>query len=265
MNRDILTPLIIALILPFSLVFAAAGAEEWKEVKGEHFIIYYLEDEQFAREAARRAERYYDTIASDLGYSRYDNFWQWENRVKIYIYRTPEEFKEAAGIRSGWPQGLARYKEKEILSYRWSEGFLGSLLPHEITHLVFRDFVGFKGEVPLWLEEGAAEREEESKRKEAAAIVRKLIKEKRHIPLPQLMRMDIRQESDPQVAVKFYAQATTLVNYLIEEYGGSRLTLFYRQLRDGKSVDEALSFVYTGSIPNQEVLEKKWLEYYGGG
>ena len=73
------------------------AAEEWKEEKGDHFIIYYQENKSFAKEVLRKAEMYYKQVSSDLGHSRYLNFWQWENRVKIYIYPTREEFLRKSG------------------------------------------------------------------------------------------------------------------------------------------------------------------------
>jgi hypothetical protein len=250
------------LLLTLSASLASA-AEDWKVVKCEHFLVYYLDDAAFAEKTAEKAEKYYTSIADDLGYARYDQFWQWENRVKIYIYRTSEDFKIAAGIDKTWVGGMAHYGKKEIISYQWSEGFLESLLPHELTHLIFRDFVGVKGSIPLWLDEGVAMREEVARRKKAELFVRSLVRERATIPIADLTRMDIRIEKDAKIAWKFYAEAVTLVGYLIERYGGSRLPSFYRELRDGKNMDEALSFVYTGQIQDMNDLEKQWKEYYG--
>ena len=248
----------------FLLCCSTAAAEDWKELKGEHFIVYYLDDREFASDVMTRAEQYYNTVASDLGYSRYDSFWQWDKRVKIYIYRTAEEFRKAAGISKEWPVGMARYKEKEIISYKWSAGFVESLLPHEITHLVFRDFVGDKNNIPLWLEEGVAVREEEGRRPGDIELVKKLVREKSYIAIELLTKMDIRNEPNAEAARKFYAEAVSIVNFLMEKYGVSRFTLFCRQLRDGRSIDEAISSVYTGYMGNMGDLEKRWVEYYEG-
>ena len=252
------------LVITF-LICGIAIASEWHLVKGEHFLVYYKEDKSFAKETLRQAERYYNKIASDLGYSRYDKFWQWDDRVKIYVYPTHDEFIKATGIKRLWAQGMANYEKKEIISYRWSKGFLDSLLPHELTHLIFRDFVGFTGKIPLWMDEGVAKWEEAYTGDKAVRIVKMLIKEGKYISIRQLINMDVRQEDDHELARNFYAQATTLVGYLIEKYGGIRFTQFCRQLRDGKDISSALSFVYANSIRSVDELEKKWIEYYGGG
>ncbi|MCX5678716.1 MAG: peptidase MA family metallohydrolase [Candidatus Omnitrophica bacterium] len=245
------------------LLCPGARAENWQELKGEHFEIFYIEDPAFAQETLTQAEKYYEKIASDLGYSRYDNFWQWDNRAKIYIYKNREDFLKATG-KKPWIYGTAIYNERTIISYRWSQGFFDILLPHELGHLIFRDFVGFKGEVPLWLDEGIAQWEETNKRQRAIYMVRSLVAKKEFIPLTELMRFNSSSENDFALSAKLYAQAVTLVGYLIEKYGPTRFAQFCRSLRDGKSIDEALSFAYTDSIRNINELEKGWIKYYGG-
>jgi len=248
----------------YSACFAVTGNENWLELKGEHFEIFYLEDASFAQEVLVRAERFYDKIATDLGYSRYDNFWQWDKRAKIYIYRNHGEFLKATGKKS-WIYGTAVYSERKIISYRWSQGFLDVLLPHELSHLIFRDFVGFKGNVPLWLDEGVSQWEEANRRKWAIGVVKGLIKKREFIPLVELTHLGSSSENDFTLSAKLYAQAVTVVGYLIEKYGSMRFAQFCRNLRDGKSVDGALASAYADSILNTGELENGWLKYYGGG
>ncbi|MDD5428358.1 MAG: peptidase MA family metallohydrolase [Candidatus Omnitrophica bacterium] len=250
----------IALFLSYSV----SCAEEWRELKSEHFIVYYFDGENFAREVSQWAEKYYDNIASDLGYARYDNFWTWDKRVKIFLYRSREEYLRSTSAQN-WSYGFANYYKKEIVSYANSAKFIDTLLPHEITHLVFRDFVGFKGEVPIWLDEGVAQWEEAGKRKASAEMMKALIARGEIIPLEQLMRMDVSRESNESATNRFYIEAITLVGFMIREYGESKFTLFCRQLRDGATVNKALEFTYSDSMRNIDELEKKWIEYYKRG
>lgn len=242
---------------------AVAEDEPWKELKGENFLVFYMEDPGFSQEVLTQAERYYQGIATDLGYSRFDNFWQWENRAKIYLYRNHEEFLKATG-KQPWIHGTAFYDKRTILSYKWEHNFLETLLPHELCHLIFRDFVGFKGEVPLWLDEGVAQWEETGNRGRTLDVVRALVAKKEAIPLRELTQIDSRSEKDPVLTTKLYAQAASLVGFLIEKYGPPKFLLFCQQLRDGKSLDDALSFVYTDVIDSLDDLEKKWAQHYGG-
>ena len=148
---------ILALIFFFGILSASPSlSQEWREASGEHFRVYFLDNVDFANEVLRNAEIFYRRIAIDIGYPRYSEFWTWDKRVKIYIYQDRVTFLKATNQPS-WSEGMADYTNKQILSYAWSQGFMDSLLPHEMAHLIFRDFVGFKGEIPLWLDEGVAQ------------------------------------------------------------------------------------------------------------
>lgn len=240
--------------LPFS-----AFADSWKEEKGDHFIVYYQGEQKFAKDISRQAEVYYNQIASDIGYPRYSNFWQWDNRVKITIFQTKEEFQKISG-QPAWSNGMADYLGKRILTYTWSEGFLDGLLPHEIAHLVFRDFVGFKGQVPLWIDEGIAQWEEPKKRAKARPIAFYLIQNQSVIPLADLTMMNDLSGKDENTVNAFYMQSVSLVDFLMKSYGAQAFADFCRQLRDGKKLNAALSFSYSGSIKDIDELQKKWIK-----
>ena len=284
-NHKLLAPLVI-----FAFAFScscAALAQEWQELKGDHFLVYFTKDEGFAKDVLNKSELYYNRISSDLGYARYSEFWTWDKRVKIYIYPDKDSFLKASGEQN-WSEGMADYKKKEIVSYAWKQGFLESLLPHELAHLIFRDFVGFKGEVPLWLDEGVAQWAEEAKRKYVKEISRQLYREDTLLSLSDMMSLNIRNISDKDgVHIRsartkdnkegvlflsgnnlvnvFYVQAVSLVGFLVEKYGGSSFIDFCRQLRDGKSLEDALRSAYTGSVGSLQELEDKWRRHLGEG
>ncbi|MCM8796248.1 MAG: hypothetical protein NC928_06165, partial [Candidatus Omnitrophica bacterium] len=134
----------IIILIFICMCTAVTFTQEWQELKGEHFLVYFTQDKKFAQEVLNKAEVYYQRIASELGYPRYSEFWLWDKRVKIYIYPDHTSFLQATQ-QPQWSYGMADYKNKQIISFLWSKGFLESLLPHEIAHLIFRDFVGFKG------------------------------------------------------------------------------------------------------------------------
>jgi len=268
----------------FYILFSqAAFAQNWQELKGEHFIIYYVADEYFARKVRDTAEVYYRDIALDLGYPRYSEFWLWDKRVKVYIYPDHASFLKATG-QPEWSQGMADYAKKEISSYNLSRVFLDSILPHEIAHLIFRDFVGFKGEIPLWLDEGVAQWEETNKRNYIKQMMKKAYREDRLLSLEDLMRLDIRyihskdevyvrsttsKDGEPRVLFLsgdnlinlYYLEAVSLVGFLIESFGSDSFSHFCRQLRDGKRLNEALTSAYPTYIRNLEELEKRWRKY----
>ena len=278
-NRFI--PIAMALCL-FSCITASYG-QDWQQLKNEHSIVYFLQDEGFARQVSDKAESYYHQIADDLGYARNSNFWLWENRVKIYIYPDRNSYSKASNM-PGWSEGMADYVHRQIICYAWHEGFLDGLLPHEMTHLIFRDFVGFKSEVPVWLDEGVAQWEEPLKREHVKELSQYLLNNGTLLCVEDMVRLDIRRvQGDSIVRIHsvldkdgkrqllsfrsvdlvrtYYIEAVSLVGFLVKRYGTDSFTEFCRQLRDGKSFNEALSSAYSQNITGADDLEKKWLEY----
>jgi len=276
----------------FSLVVflspaAKSLAEDWKELSADHFVVYYTGDEKFAKEVSEKAEVYYQRIATDLGYPRYSEFWTWDKRVKIYIFPDRHSFINSTN-QPNWSEGMADYKGKKIISYAWNRGFVESLLPHEMAHLIFRDFVGFRGEIPLWLDEGVAQWEEEAKRSQIKQVAKKRYDDSSIISLSDMMNLDIRKVTeddkvyirstrmkDGQTGVLFlsgnnlvttyYIQSVSLVGFLIERFGSYSFADFCRQLRDGKGLEEALRFAYPTYIRSLDELETKWREYLDKG
>ncbi len=263
------------------IVFCTAGATvaaeemegEWEELKGKHFIVYHVsakeggasDSESFAKKTLRKAESCYKNTAQELGYERRSDFWTWDNRVKIYIFAKGETFTKATN-QPKWSKGMADYTNKRILGFQQKneKEFLEGILPHEVGHLVFRDFIGFKSDVPLWLDEGVAQWQEEAKRKIARLAAMELGKRKELIALKDLTEIDQQRlrESKVKNAVRnFYIQSAALVDMMITKYGTDPFTKFCRELRDGKSVGNALKKAYPSSVKSLEALQKEFLRY----
>lgn len=264
--RNIYFALIMFLFLPVG----GLKAQDWQEIKGDHFIVFYKDNQDFARDVSRKSEYYYNRIASDLGYVRYSNFWQWDKRVKVFIYQDQDSFLGATG-QPAWSIGNANYSKKEINSYSGCDKFLDGTLPHEIAHLIFRDFVGFpakggsafggKGTIPLWLDEGVAQWEEKPKHDIVKALIKQLYDQKKLLSLSDLTRMDVSKIAENERAQDFYVQAASLMGFLIEEYGADNFAQFCRELRDGKNLDDSLRFTYPTEMRNLEEMERHWLKY----
>lgn len=240
------------------------AAQDWKVEKGDHFIVHYLNDAAQPKEVIRKAEFYYNRIAEDLGYPRYSNFWQWGNRAKIFIHPSREAFQKATG-QPEWSHGMASYFDKSIHAIEGNENFLDTVLPHEIAHLTFRDFVGLKGHIPLWMDEGVAQWEEDAKRREALEAMPALAARGEVFTIERLTTMDVRRETDPGKVGLFYAQAISLVDFLVRSYGPSSFTVFCRELRDGKKLEQALRAAYPASLPSIDAMEDRWRKYLREG
>jgi hypothetical protein len=281
----ILPLFVFAFLITFRIISAVAGAAnpEWQELKGEHFIINFLQDKKFATEVLDKAERYYRNIAFALGYPRYEEFWLWEKRVKIYIYSDKKSYLSASG-QPEWSEGMADYTNKSISTIAGSGMFLDSVLPHEIAHLIFRDFVGFKGEVPLWLDEGVAQWAENRDERRMAELIKEFYREDKFLSMNDMMKLNMRilKEKDGVVirpararaggmttlilstenlVNTYYIEAVSIITFLVEKYGSDKFASFCRELRDGKTTENALKSAYPDYIRSISELEDRWRRY----
>ena len=247
---------VIIVFLSCSYSYVSAD-EKWRERRSEHFIVYFKDvPEDFINEVKDEAEKYYRSITQNLGFTRYD-FWLWDKRAKFYIYNDSVDYVKETN-QPAWSAGVVHYQEKIIKTYPQMAGFFDSVMPHELGHIIFREFIGEKTKIPLWFEEGVASYQERSKRLGADSIVIKAQAEKRFIPLEQLSEMDIRNNQDKTSAELFYAEAISVVSFIILKLGEEHFTWFCRDIRDGKSFEEAL---WHFNCRDLSALNKKWVDY----
>jgi len=259
-----------------------ALAQVWHTVKSDHFVVFYQGGESFAQKVADKAERYYQSIAYDIGYPRYSKFWIWENRVKIYLYPDKPDYLRNTSSPE-WTEGLADYKNRCIASYVGSESFTENVLPHEIAHLIFRDFVGFENDIPLWLDEGIAQWWTSGNKNRIIQVVAKQlyardailsIDDISNFEIPKIRQFryveKVRtKDNEPAILIltpeqlinTFYLQSASLVDFMRRRYGQDRFTRFCRELRDGKTIDKAIQSVYGDYFQDLHGLERAWREY----
>jgi len=187
----------------------AKQKNEWKEYKKQHFIIYYKDaPKDFVNTVEEAAEEYYSQISRNLGFTRYKG-WSWDDRARIYIYDDSEHYVES-GKRAQWSHGVASPKDKVIRTYPSAHGFFDSTLPHELGHIIFREFIGFRARIPAWFEEGVAMRQEKAKRWGAERAVRQSIKDGSFIPLEELTQLRLYKNSNTQLVQLFYAESARI-------------------------------------------------------
>jgi len=256
-TRGLALGFVASLLLAAAPGAAWAGDDGWQILKGKHFIVHYMAKKSFAEDVLSRAEREYYRVAHDLGITRHGDFWLWNRRVRIFIHPSREAYVKATRAPK-WSAGRASYQNRTITTFVGSKKFLDSVLPHEMTHLIFREFVGFESDIPLWLDEGVAQWEDRTNRDRAVSLAQRLYENNGLMPLRELTRTDVRRVPSGIKAVHFYAQAVSLVGFMIETHGASRFRTFCGHLRDGKSMDDALRFTYPSSMRNLEELERAW-------
>jgi len=255
MRRCILTVVIFSLWLSFTL----ANTDDWAATKSRHFIVYYKNaPRDFIEQLIEKSEYYYDKIADDLGFRRFD-FWLWDNRAKIYIHDDAKAY-QAATNQPAWSSGCAIMKEKVIHAFPYAQGFFDGVLPHEMGHIIFREFVGFYNPaIPAWLDEGVASYQESQVYNMANKLVAEAIATNKFISLENLSKMDPHSIKDNKTVSLFYAEAVSIIDYLVKEFGKDNFILFCQNLRDKQDLERAISYVYP--FRNIDELDQAWEEY----
>ena len=257
-QRIILIILFVFLFLNELCLFGFA--KEWKEFRSAHFIIYYKQaSNDFLYKIRNYVEDYYQDILEDLGFRR-SKFWTWENRARIYLFNSHEDYIEQTGMAE-WSAANVDYRNKIINTYPDAPNLFDNVLVHELTHIIFREYVGFGSNIPLWLDEGVATFME--KKKEIYLLERRLRKlnEKGSIfDLKDLAGINDALSFSQDEAAAFYTQSFSLVYFLIKQFGRDAFAKFCYSLRQGRPFEKCLWYAF--NTRDLEDLETKWHSYF---
>ncbi len=154
----------------------------------------------------------------------------------------------SGAARSGHLYGGFAYNDYDlfVLSGLNVDGML-----HEAVHLMLHEAVSSpRARVPAWLHEGLAQWfESRTGQRQRTA--------ERAARTGQLMRLSHMnsQPGKPSAVRIFYAQAWSVVDYIIDTHGEERVAALLRALDSGQRIDEALTSAYGFGL---EQLEAAW-------
>lgn len=244
----------------------AARAQSWQEMKGNHFIIYYMSPVTVsqAQDVLQKAEECYRQLGDVIGFVRYSDFWTWDHRTKILVFPDQPTFTQKTGLPA-WSTGVSDrnsnlFRSRTIVTYYQEKDFLDGLLPHEISHLIMFDFVP-EGLLPVWLAEGVAQLKEDRKRAFTPQVIKAAVQTGKLLPPADFWNMDLKRERDTQRVVLFYAQSHSLVEFLLTRYGTERFQRLCQGLHEGKDFAAAFVSAYSSLIPSIAELDQQWRKY----
>ncbi len=252
---------LIKIILPSLLILIpiSTHAQALKELRSDHFIINYTEGaEDSVYKIRDDAEYYYRSITQEFGLIR-DKLWSWDNRARIIIAKDKETYLKEFKCPP-WSGACVDYYNKIIYTYPNMSGF-SSMLLHELTHIIFREYIGYN-KFPLWLDEGMAqymEYKDSSQSSQLISLMKKLIDDNKYIKFSQINNIySLSPNEDPNL---FYAQAFSMVFFLKERYGNDNFAQFLSYLRENDNILDALRRAFR-SVDSIDNLEWEWKKFY---
>lgn len=177
----------------------------------------------------------------------------------ITIYRDAEEYHRKTGMPE-WSGGAA-YGNALML---YSSPDFNAAAAHEMTHLIFNEFMGLNRNVRenLWINEGlAVYMETKASRKSESAYYSRFKKQILNNPLPFSQMVNLAPQNESQQGTeRWYAQAWSVVSFMLSRGGSFNFSVFLGRLKEGDSQDNALAYAYT-DWHSMDELEKAYLIY----
>lgn len=210
-----------------------------------------------ARSAGDRAEDAYRRIMTDTGLFSFKP----RGLYTLVVYGSRDEYRKKTG-QPEWSGGVAVGNAL----YTYHSERLDAILAHEMTHLIWFEYMSRVEPDHRWVNEGLAVYQENKALGQAGKgdIFSSLRGHLRAQPLPmeQMIRFAPATERAYEVSL-WYAQAESLVRFMVERGGGIGMEQFLRALRDRKAWDQAVSEGFPGRWRTLAELELDWRRSLG--
>ena len=158
---------------------------------------------------------------------------------------------------------VGTFSDGEVYGWRMNvqgsrERFFDSVLPHEITHMIFA--CRFRQPVPRWADEGAAiSVQHPSGRARHYQKLIQFLQSNRGIAFNRMFAM----EEYPRDIMPLYAQAATLTDFLLQRGGRQKFVLFLADALPGRRWNAAILKHY--GFQSVGVLQQAWLAWVQAG
>lgn len=234
-----------------ALLLAAAWAQDgdpprWHQTLSPHFDVQH--EAAFAPAGlALELERLHNRLRLDLSMFAP---WMAKERITLYVYSGRPSYLRGRFKPPGWSNGVAFAELRTVVTY-WGQGpKVYEVLGHETTHLLFEGWWAEQRKAPpVWLNEGLAMLEETGTAGADASDWQAALESTDpgdFIPFERFLDIvptrDLKEDRE-RVTV-WYTQAFGVVRLLYKERQRMQFFNFCSQLRDGRSVADALWRVY---------------------
>ncbi|MFA6433350.1 MAG: hypothetical protein WCW52_01510 [Elusimicrobiales bacterium] len=230
----------------------AGLAPGYKTYESAHFMVKAYSSETAVAYSVI-CEANYSRVMSDVGLYSFAP----AKPYNIVVYKDADEYRKKTN-QPEWSGGLSY--GNAILVYE-SEGAAGTLA-HEMTHLIFNEFMGPANSVNLkWINEGLAVYEETRASAASQAVYnQRLVSQVAPNPIPFAQMINLAPQSEQIGSVeRWYAQAYSVVAYMINEGSTLGFSSFITSLKAGAATDAAIGDAFPNLWKKPGDLEKAWL------
>jgi hypothetical protein len=213
-------------------------SQQWRTLRGDIVTVHWYEgDEAFARRALDIGEKAVKDTAELLGVTETDP-------IDFFIYGNNDDFRAALGPGTRENVGGQAHADIRTLFGQYTPGstddsWLGILVPHELTHLVFDTAVDNPYRFPpRWVNEGLAVYLSEGYGGFDRGMVGNAVDDQSLMPLTALTGQF---PTDPQKTSLAYAEAVSAIDFLVRTYDQSALLSLITSYKEGLTDDEAFT------------------------
>jgi len=227
---------------------------DWQTITSDFINIHWYDGNRaFAQNLLDAAEIGLARLQTDAGL-------QPEEPIHLYIYGDTDDMRDAILYEPGWTGGVA-YPDHNIVIIGIAERDLDwgrSTIAHELTHVLVGHLTfSCLGDVPTWLNEGLAVYSEGALDPSSERQLNDAINNDELLTLRSLSGGF---SEVPSRAYLSYSQSYSVVKFMIETYGQGKMNSLLIALRDGTTIDGAVTKTYGFDV---EGLEDLWRDAIG--
>ncbi|HXT00790.1 MAG TPA: hypothetical protein VN915_08970 [Elusimicrobiota bacterium] len=184
--------------------------------------------------------------------------WASDQKVSIFLFKSQDAYRRVTG-RPPWSGGASSVPKRKVYVYESEE--LPGILAHELTHIYFDGFFLDGQTDPLWLSEGMATLLQVERGLSAPNWLRDnlaTLEAGGGLPFESFMSVTTTSGWTDDKVRLWYAQAYSVVRYLIRTQYRSSFYKFAAYIRDGRPVPESLYRAYGAPYTRVRALEIAW-------
>ena len=206
-----------------------------------------------ARRTSEQAEACYQRIMVDTNLFSFMP----SGLYQIVVFGSQDEYRRKTNQPS-WSGGVSYGNA----IYSFVGGQLNEIIAHEMTHLIFYEFMGRSDSVQRWVNEGLAVYEEAKAAGGSNVPVdlfgglRPLLRAQ-PLTMDQMIHLVPASEKEKTVSL-WYAESESLVQFMIERGGRLGFSQFLQGLKDGRNFDQAIGSGFIGVWRNLSDLTQSW-------